>query len=233
MLASFLCLRKIVQHQLDAVVCRIREAVHDLVAFSDDLLLDEDALHEGGGGRVNVTFAAITNRSLVQLRVDLEKALDVGLAEEPEKGAQLVQARLAEQHKQLMLSSQRLNSAGSSAGNHDLGSTTDSARSNLVTSPANSAGLAASAPPGVGSSVKKEPTSPHGRSSTSAFDQPTQQPARNHQNNNSNSHQEQTALAAAAAANSAALAELNSQLMQVSTGTVVGLLISNVIKVLV
>ncbi|CAD5205551.1 unnamed protein product [Bursaphelenchus okinawaensis] len=92
----------------------------DINTDTDDLLLDDESFK---ASKVCVTFAAITNRSLVEIKVEVEKALDIALDEDPETGAKIIGEKLAEQTKQLMISSQRLRT--SSAASNEIRSPKD------------------------------------------------------------------------------------------------------------
>uniref|UniRef100_A0A1I7S6U1 Ge1_WD40 domain-containing protein n=1 Tax=Bursaphelenchus xylophilus TaxID=6326 RepID=A0A1I7S6U1_BURXY len=92
----------------------------DVSAETEDLLLDDESFK---ASKVCATFAAITNRSLVEIKVEVEKALDIALNEDPETGARIIGEKLAEQTKQLMLSSQRLRT--SSAASNEVRSPRD------------------------------------------------------------------------------------------------------------
>jgi hypothetical protein len=54
--------------------------------------------------RVEVEFVAINQRSLTEIRVDLQRILDIDLNMDAEKGAKLLQEKLSQQSRQLKLS---------------------------------------------------------------------------------------------------------------------------------
>jgi hypothetical protein len=68
----------------------------------DDFLLDDEA--QGGEKRVEIEFVAINQRSLNEIRVELQRILDIDLNVEPDKGAKLMQEKLNQQSRQLKLS---------------------------------------------------------------------------------------------------------------------------------
>lgn len=79
-------------------VCSLQEKQVE----QDDFLLDDEA--QGGEKRVEIEFVAINQRSLNEIRVELQRILDIDLNVEPDKGAKLMQEKLNQQSRQLKLS---------------------------------------------------------------------------------------------------------------------------------
>jgi hypothetical protein len=67
----------------------------------DDFLLDDEVPAEK---RVEVEFVAINQRSLSEIRVDLQRILDIDLNVEADKGTKILQEKLSQQSRQLKLS---------------------------------------------------------------------------------------------------------------------------------
>lgn len=78
--------------------CLLQEKLVD----QDDFLLDDEV--QGNEKRMEVEFVAITQRSLTEIRVDLQRILDIDLDVETERGSKLLQEKLNQQSRQLKLS---------------------------------------------------------------------------------------------------------------------------------
>ncbi|KAI6174914.1 Ge1-WD40 domain-containing protein [Aphelenchoides bicaudatus] len=111
------------------LICLSVCALQEKAAEQDDFLLDDEAPAEK---HVEVEFVAINHRSLTEIRVDLQRILDIDLNVEPEKGTKIMQEKLTQQSHQLKLSN-------FAASNQRLTSSLGSSSEILETSPRQSA----------------------------------------------------------------------------------------------